>query len=701
MAPQQFAVDIPITDLDLEEDIEDFRIQHEETDNDFHKQLDLRDLNFGPNPNIIQRGIRAIGNIFKNRSQFTELNSNFNDNDCVDEIELLSRGRGDGHSSFDLDSGFHHFKQSKKSLLRECFKVLLSSKILIFSLLLSNIGLLIVVIVILSKRSKISKVNTPFEESTASVSSLLTIVISIEGLHPHFISFENMPYLSNLMNSTASVYAPFMIPSNPTLELANLWAISTGLKPYENGIVGQSFYDDELHEQFISENFDSKWYKGSPIWDLVTQNNLRFQSINWPFTNNEPKIKNMELYEQFQLFESFVSDNQTNLILSHVRYLESTIQSTGLAGINLRMDLLTIDDFLETSFRLIHSTRPNANIVIISEGGYVPISKDRTIKLESIIDIDKFQFIERSTILGLYPKNHDDLDLLIEEIKNNLAKFSFGDNFAVFRNEKIQEHVYGGKNNRIPPILVIPSAGYLIDYGIDNIDKLECISGYLSDELLSRSVFIATGPFFNNSINLKPFENIEIFNIITDSLQITTSKSIYTNPDFLLPEDWKDDKEYPGITGFDMDIIKAESVIETKYETKLSELITETEIDEIDGLDPIKTEPGDFEYGSAKPGLENSDSKSENSAESPNSEQTNADQLDYGKEDEDIKENEDDNEYYDEDEKESNDEDNDADTDDNERDSLLSAWWNRISSAIDRVVEDVEDKFNHQEENSK
>lgn len=686
MSPRQFAVDVPVTDLNLGDDIDDFHIQDEETEDEFHRQMDLHDFDFGSRPNIIQRGINAIGSIFKKSNNPGRDFNSLANGEYVDDIELLSRGRSDGNNSFDLDSDFYHFKQSKKGIFWKYAKTILCSKILIFPLLLSILGLLIALIVIVSKRSKPINVPKPFEEAETSVSSLLTIVLSISGLHPHFISFENMPYLSDMINSSTSVYSPFMIPSNPTLNLPNLWTISTGLKPYQNGIIGQSFYDKELNEQFNTDNFDVKWYQGKPIWDLVEENNLKFRSLNWPFTDSDVKIENTELFTQLEKFKSLISTNQTNLILTHVNNLESKIQSKGLNGSELKTELIKIDDHIQNIFHILESNQLDANVMVISEGGYAPISKDRTLKLESVIDLNKFQYIEKSTIIGLYPKIDNDIDILVEEIKTNLEKSSIGENFTVSKSVKVEDHVYGGRNDRIPPILIIPNVGYLIDYDVDNKNNLKCTSGYLSDNLLSRSMFIASGPFFNSFNNIKPFENIEIYNMITDSLEITSSKSIFSNPDYVLPEDWQDNKEYPGTTGFELDILQEESVIEVKYGVKELRPVIETEPDKIDGIEPTNMIPEAAE-------LEHETSDAE-----PETPQPETPEPDSSEPEQETAEPAPESSETDKSEQTDHDEFNDEDTDNDEKTSRLSAWWDRISSAIDRVIEDVEDKFGHDED---
>ena len=79
-----------------------------------------------------------------------------------------------------------------------------------------------------------------------------TILISLDGFHPHYINPLDTPTMHNIMKNDYG--APYMTPSFPSLTFPNHWTLITGLYPSEHGIVGNTFYDPELKKQFINTN---------------------------------------------------------------------------------------------------------------------------------------------------------------------------------------------------------------------------------------------------------------------------------------------------------------------------------------------------------------------------------------------------------------------------------------------------------------
>jgi predicted AlkP superfamily pyrophosphatase or phosphodiesterase len=65
----------------------------------------------------------------------------------------------------------------------------------------------------------------------------------------------------------------------------NHYTIVTGLYPESHGIVANEFYDPILKDNFVYTNpnksFDSKWWKGEPIWVTTVKQNQKSGVSMW------------------------------------------------------------------------------------------------------------------------------------------------------------------------------------------------------------------------------------------------------------------------------------------------------------------------------------------------------------------------------------------------------------------------------------
>ncbi|KAG0686720.1 hypothetical protein C6P40_003479 [Pichia californica] len=632
-----FAIDIPVTDLD--ENIDDFRF--EETDDNIHGitnndnvSIDLSNLDFGSSRSgIFKKGLNVVSNLFTSNNKNKYISRN---GDYMDDIELINRNiddNGDDYFDFDNDSVSYYPQYLRKNKVVRFFKALYNSKLMLYTILLIVISLLITLIVLISRSKHASSFSSSSEYSLlSSNNNVLTIVLAIGGLHPHFISERTMPFLTSLLNSSNSVYSPYMIPTNPSSKLTNLWTISTGLNPAENGIIGDSFYDSQSNTQF-SKNMetrsrDPRWWLGEPIWLTARLNNLKVTTFNWPGTNlignnkNKPNIfkdfKKTNQYDESlkELKKMFKKEkNSADLVLSYSSRLGKMIEKHGFSGYSFEKEILETDKFINSVYGLLDKRNilENTNIMIISDGGYAPIGStkkiNRILYLEELIDLDKINHINGFPIVSITPIVEYSVSEMVNEMKSSLENHKFKDYYEILEvNDAISSTLYGGiVNDRISPIVIIPRAGYTLRTKKE-INELEddsegYINGFKNDEVLSRSVFIGTGPMFTKQFEnydtnvIKPFNSIEIYDMICHSLNLnTTSYDISAfEKSNLLNSNWKDVKEYPGVD-FEISTLKDVSFIESKFSVETELVVLEpiseeeddglnSDIEEITGID--------------------------------------------------------------------------------------------------------------------
>ncbi|KAI3405548.2 hypothetical protein KGF56_001566 [Candida oxycetoniae] len=412
-----------------------------------------------------------------------------------------------------------------------------------------------------------------------------TILISLDGFHPHYINPQDTPTLHNMMINDYG--APYMTPSFPSSTFPNHWTLVTGLYPSEHGIVGNTFWDPKLKKQFI--NTDPKkggldpdfWRGGEPIWKTAKLQGLKSAVHMWP-GSEVPHIGPDKDYDKFvegELLSAKVDrlmewldreiEDRPELILTYVPTVDQYGHLYGISGDNLTQSLTYVDNFVDLVKGELHNRNLDdiVNLIIVSDHGMAPTSKDRVLYLDDLIDLAKIEHIDGWPLFGLRPKGNS--EETYNELVQNFSKLDpeVTKNYQLYKVEDIPKRLqFGGSledhryNYRLAPIWLFPNVGYAItthqkmkDDGYEY--KPKGVHGYDNSHLLMRAIFLADGPYFKEKFHSKkvqPFANTEVYNIICDTLNLVSSPNNGTmNINIIaskeLPSDWSDELSFPDL----------------------------------------------------------------------------------------------------------------------------------------------------------
>lgn len=421
-----------------------------------------------------------------------------------------------------------------------------------------------------------------------------TILVSLDGFHPHYINQQNTPAMHKMM--VEDYGAPYMVPSFPSSTFPNHWTLITGLYPSEHGIVGNTFFDPKLHKQFINTdpNFGLNpefWQGGEPLWTTAHKQGVKSAVHMWPGSevptigDNGPSF--VDTYNGSELLSSKVDrvmgwldkdslQERPELILTYVPTIDQFGHKFGISGQNLTDALHYVDDFVALMIQLLEARNLTdiVNLVVISDHGMAPTSKDRLLFLDDVVNMTKIEHVDGWPLFGLRPHEEYSVEDIMGEIKSNLEKMDkvIIDNFSVYKVEDIpKEWNFGGKvedhkfNYRLAPIWIIPNVGYSITthkkFQESNNDYYpKGVHGYNNTHLLMRAIFLGRGPYFSEKLaegkKVLPFPNTEVYGLICDSLDINASPNNGSSADGkefaisskkLLPDNWKDELIYPDL----------------------------------------------------------------------------------------------------------------------------------------------------------
>ena len=309
----------------------------------------------------------------------------------------------------------------------------------------------------------------------------------------------------------------------------------TGLYPESHGVVGNSFWDPELQEEFFytdpARSMQPKWWSGGePLWVTAEQQNVRSAIHMWPgseaHTTLEPtyvdKYNGSEvLFRKVNrilgLLDKPASDRRPQLVAAYVPVVDADGHLYGPNSTEIRDTITNVDIMLQQLLMGLDERNLTniVNIVVVSDHGMATTSTDRLIQLDDIIDLDLVEHIDGWPLYGLRPKNPKDLHPLYDQL---MAESANNPNFEVYlRDKDMPERYHFTKNDRIAPLWIIPKTGWAIVHKEDFDIKVakaagqvyhpKGLHGYDHEHPLMRAIFIARGPAFPH----KPNSRLEVF----------------------------------------------------------------------------------------------------------------------------------------------------------------------------------------------
>ena len=409
-----------------------------------------------------------------------------------------------------------------------------------------------------------------------------TILVSLDGFHPHYISQEDTPTLNHMYIN--GYLSPYMTPSFPSSTFPNHWTLITGLYPGDHGIVGNTFWDPERKLPFVNTNPEKGsmdpdfWRGGEPIWKTAELHGVKAAVHMWPGLE-VPEV-GAPLHDKFNASEELgkkidrimgwidlPDDDRPQLLLAYVPTVDTYGHKYGIAGPELKQALTATDGFVGELLHQLEQRqlRGLVNVVVTSDHGMAPTSLERTVFLDDLVNLDDIDHIDGWPNWGLRPREGVDLEALKANITRRLQELEAQDNYDVYHLDEVPDQFHFGVDSvfsyRMAPLWIFPH----VSYSVVTRAKLELnggelkpigVHGYNNTELLMRAIFLAEGPYFSSNrypLKFQPFENVNVYPVVCDSLGMKPAANNGTRVLTKLAPGWMDlVAEYPGLP-FDVD----------------------------------------------------------------------------------------------------------------------------------------------------
>ncbi|KAL4920804.1 alkaline-phosphatase-like protein [Aspergillus aurantiobrunneus] len=381
-----------------------------------------------------------------------------------------------------------------------------------------------------------------------------TILISLDGFRADFLNRGLTPTLNAFI--AEGVSPRYMLPSFPSVTFPNHFTLVTGLYPESHGVVGNTFWDPELQEQFYytrpTVSMQPKWWNAEPLWMTAENQNVRSAIHMWPGSEAhiggvEPTYldkyngsealsrKTQRILDLLDLpgFEVSPSDpKRPQFIAAYVPNVDADGHKYGPNSTEIRSTISQADDMLANIFSGLRERNLTdvVNIVVVSDHGMATTSTERLVQLDDLIDLSLTSRIDGWPLRGIHPKRPEDLKTIEDQLELVASKYS--DAIEIYTRETMPERYHFKNNDRIAPLWVIPKTGWAIverpefdvQTALENGDVYhpKGIHGYDHEHPLMRAIFVARGPAFPHPPNSRVdiFQNINVYNILCDSLGI-------------------------------------------------------------------------------------------------------------------------------------------------------------------------------------
>ena len=364
----------------------------------------------------------------------------------------------------------------------------------------------------------------------------ILILISFDGWRWDYIDRQPAPNLKGL--AARGVRATALIPSFPVLTFPNHYTIVTGLYAEHHGVVGNTMRDASMPERFTQSSETAKearWWGGEPLWVTAIRQGRRAGTMFWPGTEAaiggvrptywkpyDESVSNSDRVKQALAWLALPAAERPSFVSLYFEEVDSAGHDFGPDSPELATAARHLDDALGQIVAGVHALGldDRASIVIVSDHGMTPVSYDRVVYLDALIDLGTVEILESGSNLQLTPRDGD-VEGLYRRLHGKHPKL------AIYRRKDVPARLHFSHNARIPAIVGVPDDGWTVTSGQRLMESELHVGahGYEPTTPDMGALFVAAGPPLRRGIVVAPFENVHIYDLLCRILRITPAKN--------------------------------------------------------------------------------------------------------------------------------------------------------------------------------
>ncbi|EDO48960.1 predicted protein [Nematostella vectensis] len=353
------------------------------------------------------------------------------------------------------------------------------------------------------------------------------ILLSFDGFRWDYMEKTATPNLDFIAKT--GVRAKYVKSIFPTQTFPNHFTIVTGLYAESHGIVANTMYDPELKSWFFMNNTETKWWDGGePVWVTNQHQGGTSAVVFWP--GSETVIRGVQptyfmKYDERVTYQSRVDRLMKALDIRKpatflAAYFEEPDHSGHMYGPESEEVVIairkvdTITGYLVKQLQKRHLLE-KVNIIITSDHGMSSISSKKLVFLEDYIPPQSYKWInvlQWGAFAQILPMKgwSNQILLVLKDV----------DHLNVYKKSSIPKQYHYTKNRRIAPIIIIADEGWSVVKNRTVDFKGMGNHGYSNKYQSMGAFFVARGPYFKRNYISKPLNNVDIYPLVCDILQI-------------------------------------------------------------------------------------------------------------------------------------------------------------------------------------
>ncbi|XP_078069850.1 ectonucleotide pyrophosphatase/phosphodiesterase family member 3 [Mustelus asterias] len=371
------------------------------------------------------------------------------------------------------------------------------------------------------------------------------ILVSLDGFRAEYLKtwYSLLPVIEKL--KTCGTHSQYLRAMYPTKTFPNHYTIVTGLYSETHGIVDNNMYDVKLNMSF-SLHGDAKnnpvWWGGQPLWLTAMYQGLKAGTFFWP--GSEVKINGTypDKYVKFDKsipFEervftvlkwlSLPDSERPNFYTLYFEEPDSAGHSSGPVSGGVIEALQSVDKIIGMLMdglkqKNLHNC---VNLIIVADHGMDKTYCDQIEYMTRYFETVDNIYVYSGPAARIRAKNvpKDYLTFDSEGVVKNLSCRFPNQHFIPYMSYNLPKRFHFANNIRIDKEVHL----YLDKQWLAGRDPLTfnfCGGGnhgYDNEYKSMQAIFIGNGPGFRYETEVDPFDNIELYNLMCDLLQITPS----------------------------------------------------------------------------------------------------------------------------------------------------------------------------------
>ncbi|KAF6364359.1 ectonucleotide pyrophosphatase/phosphodiesterase 3 [Rhinolophus ferrumequinum] len=365
------------------------------------------------------------------------------------------------------------------------------------------------------------------------------ILFSMDGFRAEYLQTWStlMPNINKM--KTCGIHSKYLRSVYPTKTFPNHYSIVTGLYPESHGIIDNNMYDVNLNKNFSlssKEKDNPAWWQGQPIWLTAVYQGLKTGTYFWPgsevaINGSRPTIyvpynSSVPYEERISTLLKWLDLPKAERPSFYTLYVEQP-DSAGHKSGPVSADVLQALQLVDNAFEMLmeglklRNLDNCVNIILLADHGM-----DQTYCNQVEYMTDYFPQVNFYMYQGPSPRiralniPQDFYSFNSEEIVRNLSCRKPDQHFTPYLTPDLPKRLHFAKNVRIDKAHLLMDRQWLASRKKSNSYCGGGNHGFDNKFKAMEAIFLAYGPSFKEKMEVEPFDNIEVYNLICDLLHI-------------------------------------------------------------------------------------------------------------------------------------------------------------------------------------